>query len=80
MDFYSNKNEVSPMTSRTQMARSPSVFVAHAKALEKGNAKYPIKRTICKDIYNLSWKFGCKSGKFILGPAANSHRDWMRAK
>ena len=27
---------------------SPSVFVAHAKALEKGNAKYPIKRTICK--------------------------------
>ena len=27
---------------------SPSVFVAHAKALEKGNAKYPIKRTVCK--------------------------------
>ena len=27
---------------------SPSVFIAHAKALEKGNAKYPIKRTVCK--------------------------------
>ena len=27
---------------------SPSVFVAHAKALEKGNVKYPIKRTVCK--------------------------------
>ena len=27
---------------------SPSVFVAHAKALEVGNAKYPIRRVICK--------------------------------
>ena len=27
---------------------SPSVFVARAKAFEKGNAKYPIKRTVCK--------------------------------
>lgn len=27
---------------------SPSIFVAHAKALEVGNAKYPIRRVICK--------------------------------
>lgn len=27
---------------------SPSVFVAHAKALEVGNAKYPIRRVVCK--------------------------------
>jgi hypothetical protein len=27
---------------------SPSVFVAHAKALENGNAKYPLRRVICK--------------------------------
>lgn len=27
---------------------SPSVFVAHAKALEQGNAKYPIRRVVCK--------------------------------
>ena len=27
---------------------SPSVFVAHAKALETGNAKYPLRRVICK--------------------------------
>jgi hypothetical protein len=27
---------------------SPSVFLAHAKALEIGNAKYPIRRVICK--------------------------------
>ena len=27
---------------------SPSIFVAHAKALEHGNAKYPIRRVICK--------------------------------
>jgi hypothetical protein len=27
---------------------SPSVFVAHAKALERANAKFPIRRAICK--------------------------------
>jgi hypothetical protein len=27
---------------------SSSVFVAHAKALERGNAKYPINRVVCK--------------------------------
>ena len=27
---------------------SPSVFMAHAKALEVGNMKYPIRRAICK--------------------------------
>lgn len=27
---------------------SPSVFLAHAKALEYGTAKYPIKRIVCK--------------------------------
>src|SRR6267154_1102871 len=27
---------------------SPSVYVAHAKALEVGNAKYPIRRVVCK--------------------------------
>jgi hypothetical protein len=27
---------------------SPSVFLAHAKTLENGTAKYPIRRTVCK--------------------------------
>jgi len=27
---------------------SPSVFLAHAKTLEKGTAKYPIRRVVCK--------------------------------
>ena len=27
---------------------SPSVFLAHAKALERGTAKYPLKRVVCK--------------------------------
>src|SRR6218665_376670 len=27
---------------------SPSVFLAHAKALEVGNAKFPIRRVVCK--------------------------------
>jgi len=26
----------------------PSVFVAHAKTLERGTAKYPIRRVVCK--------------------------------
>jgi len=29
---------------------SPSVFLAHAKALENANAKYPIRRAVCKTI------------------------------
>ena len=29
---------------------SPSVFLAHAKALETGTAKYPIRRVVCKSI------------------------------
>jgi len=29
---------------------SPSVFLAHAKALERTNAKYPIRRVICKTL------------------------------
>jgi len=29
---------------------SPSVFLAHAKALESTNAKYPVRRVICKSI------------------------------
>jgi hypothetical protein len=27
---------------------SPSIFLAHAKALERANAKYPIRRVVCK--------------------------------
>jgi hypothetical protein len=27
---------------------SPSVFLAHAKTLENGTAKYPIRRVVCK--------------------------------
>ena len=27
---------------------SPSVFLAHAKALENGTAKYPIRHVVCK--------------------------------
>jgi len=27
---------------------SPSVFLAHSKALEHGTAKYPVKRVVCK--------------------------------
>ena len=30
----------------------PSVFLAHAKTLEKGIAKYPIRRVVCKSFTN----------------------------
>ena len=29
---------------------SPSVFLAHAKALENATAKYPIRRAVCKTV------------------------------
>ena len=31
---------------------SPSVFLAHAQALQNGTAKYQIKRTVCKALAN----------------------------
>src|SRR6218665_826745 len=31
-----------------QVKLSPSVFLAHAKALEVGNVKFPIRRSVCK--------------------------------
>ena len=40
------------ITKATMLVRkvtlSPSVFLAHAKALENGTAKYPIRRVVCK--------------------------------
>jgi len=29
---------------------SPAIFLAHAKALESTNAKYPVRRIVCKSI------------------------------
>jgi len=36
---------------------SPSVFLAHAKALENGTVKYPIRRVVCKTFTVLQ---GCR--------------------
>ena len=36
------------VTSVRKVKLSPSVFLAHAKALENGTAKYPIRRVVCK--------------------------------
>ena len=38
------------MTSVRKVKLSPLVFLAHAKALENGTAKYPIRRVVCKTI------------------------------
>ena len=33
---------------------SPSVFLAHAKALENGTAKYPIRRVVCNGLITIA--------------------------
>ena len=45
--FYKVKI-ISVVLSARKVQLSPSVFLAHAKALESGLAKYPIRRVVCK--------------------------------
>ena len=42
------------VTSVRKVKLSPSVFLAHAKALENGTAKYPIRRVVCKTFRDIS--------------------------
>jgi len=67
---------------------SPSVFLAHAKALENGTAKHPIRRVICKtftvpngfrDISNEKLFSGQLPTRVVVGlvtnQAFNGHRE-----
>jgi len=67
---------------------SPSVFLAHAKALANGTAKYPIRRVICKtftvpngfrDISHEKLFFGQLPTRVVVGlvtnQAFNGHRE-----
>ena len=46
---------------------SPSVFVAHAKAFENGNAKYPIRRVICKTFTVPAGNLNCSQENLFAG-------------
>ena len=46
---------------------SPSVYVAHAKALEVGNAKYPVKRVVCKTFTVPRGNLDCSQENLFTG-------------
>ena len=46
---------------------SPSVFVAHAKALERGNAKYPLHRVVCKTFTVPGGNLDCSQENLFSG-------------
>ena len=46
---------------------SPSVFVAHAKALEHGNAKYPLHRAVCKTFTVPAGNLDCSQENLFSG-------------
>ena len=50
-----------------KMRLSPSVFLAHAKALESGLAKYPIKRVVCKTYTILAGNLNGNHEKLFTG-------------
>ena len=78
-----NKNEFCLMTTEANMhyklrlkeckifvrkvRLSPSVFVAHAKALEAGNAKYPVRRVICKTFTVPRGNLDCSQENLFFG-------------
>jgi hypothetical protein len=68
---------------------SPSVFLAHAKTLENGMAKYPIKRVICKsftvpagcrDVSNERLFSGSLPTRLIIGCVDNDAFNGSKAK
>ena len=46
---------------------SPSVFLAHAKAFEIGNAKYPVRRVICKTFTVPTGNLDCSQENLFAG-------------
>jgi len=46
---------------------SPSVFVAHAKALEHGNAKFPLRRVVCKTFTVPAGNLDCSQENLFAG-------------
>jgi hypothetical protein len=50
---------------------SPSVYLALAKTLENGTAKYPIRRVICKSFTIPAGVLGRQSRKSVFGPTTD---------
>jgi len=46
---------------------SPSVFMAHAKALENAAAKYPINQVVCKNLTIPRAVLDVNHGKLFVG-------------
>jgi len=53
---------------------SPSVFLAHAKPLERSATKYPLKRVICKNLYDPKRFSGGQYRKAVLRSDADTNR------
>ena len=68
---------------------TPSVFLAHAKALEQSNAKYPIRRVVCKsftapqgvsDFSNEKVFSGQLPSRLVVGLVENAAYNGSKAK
>ena len=59
---------------------SPSVFLAHAKALERSNAKYPIRRVMYKTFTVPAGFLDVSHEIVIFGAAADTHGRRTRSQ
>ena len=57
---------------------SPSVFLAHAKALDSGLATYPIRRVVCKTYTIPAGNLDGKSREAVHRTTPNKTRNRMR--
>ena len=53
----------------------PSVFLAHAKTLERSPAKYPIRRVVCKSFTIPQNYLDVSHEKLFSGQLPTAHRD-----
>jgi len=53
----------------------PSVFLAHAKAMERGTAKYPIRRVVCKSFTIPHNYLDMNHEKLFFRAITHAHRD-----
>ena len=77
----SNKFKIiKPVLLVSKMQLSPSVFLAHAKALASELAKFIIRRVVCKTIHQCGWKLGWKSREVVYRTTPVKTRNQMRRR
>jgi len=54
----------------------PSVFLAHAKTMEQGTAKYPIRRVV----HDSAALPGCEPREIVSRATTHASRDWTRGQ